>query len=689
LRPFRDSFAVGNAAKVTQFVSPSITLSYDVLNRLTNMVDAAGTTVYGYDSVGELLSEDGPWPSDTVNYTYQNRLRTSLSVQTLNGPAWTQSYGYDLAPRLTATTSPAGTFNYVYDPVEVQRVDELTLPNGAYITNTFDSVARLTGTWLITSSGTNLDSYVYAYNPASQRTNVLRTAGDYVNYAYDAIGELASAIAYEPSNTIRADERLSYAYDAGGNLVQKKTSTTLASQVAYSLNGLNEITNGLQGTWSVSGGWSANIPVAGSTTSPATNVTVNGSSVSPYGDNTFARYENVNAGSNGFTVVAKDVYGRISTNMTSVNVVPTNNAYSYDLNGNLLTDGTRCFAYDDENELISVWKTNGWRNDFVYDGKMRRRIELDYTWNGSTWTQTNEILFVYDGNLVVQERNGNNQAQVTYTRGNDLSGTLQGAGGIGGLLARTDSAEVVPWIMPSGVGTPQFGTHSYYHADGNGNITMLIAASQMIVAKYLYDPFGNALAQYGLLANINKYCFSSKEWNANSGLYYYLYRFYDPNLQRWLNRDPIQELGGWNLYTFVENYCLNAIDSWGEDIGIFGGGTGNQNNPPRLGPPDSPLPPPSPMTSFSICVAMCLGEKVPSVIGIVASAPDNPIWAASKLGYSVKRVKACYNRCNNQIQPPPRPCWGFIGTPGQGTNGFQPGPVLPWHTGRPNNPWIH
>ncbi len=116
---------------------------------------------------------------------------------------------------------------------------------------------------------------------------------------------------------------------------------------------------------------------------------------------------------------------------------------------------------------------------------------------------------------------------MTYTRGTDLSGSLQGAGGIGGLLARTD-----------GNGS------AFYHADGNGNITCLLDASGNICAKYLYDPFGNLLSQSGSLASVNRYRFSSKAWDSNSGLYYYLYRFYDPNLQRWLNRDPLGDIGG-------------------------------------------------------------------------------------------------------------------------------------------------
>ena len=102
--------AVGNLTNVVYPVSPAISLRYDALNRLTNMVDAVGTTMYGYDAVGQLLSEDGPWVNDTVSYTYANRLRTGLSLLAPNADAWTQSYGYDSARRLTSVTSPAGSF---------------------------------------------------------------------------------------------------------------------------------------------------------------------------------------------------------------------------------------------------------------------------------------------------------------------------------------------------------------------------------------------------------------------------------------------------------------------------------------------------------------------------------------------------------------------------------------------------
>jgi RHS repeat-associated protein len=520
-----DPFTVGNLTNIVYPVSPAISLSYDVLNRLTNMVDAVGTTVYGYDAAGQLLSEDGPWAYDTVNYTYANRLRTGLSLQAPNASAWSQGYGYDNARRLTGVNSPAGAFNYIYNVGQASLPVSISLPNGAFVTNTYDNVARLLSTALKNSGYTNLDSYTYIYNQAGQRTNVVRTAGDYVNYTYDNMGELKTATGKESGGvTNRWQEQLGYAYDAAGNLNIRTNNTLLQAFNVNDLNELAAVTNG------------GRLTVTGATTSPATNVTVNTSNAALYADITFASTNQpwVN-GNNAFTAIAQDVYGRRDTNIANCYFLGAN-SYSYDLNGNLLNDGTRYFAYDDENELISVTVSNAWQSRFVYDGKMRRRIERDYTWNGGSWLETNEVHYIYDGNLVIQERNANNLPMATYTRGNDLSGTLQGAGGIGGLLARTDNSLL---LTPNSY----LQAFSYYHADGNGNVTYLIYSNQQPAAKYLYDPYGNTLSMSGPLAGANTYRFSSKEWNANSGLYYYLYRFYDPNLQRWPNRDPIWDKG--------------------------------------------------------------------------------------------------------------------------------------------------
>jgi RHS repeat-associated protein len=133
---------------------------------------------------------------------------------------------------------------------------------------------------------------------------------------------------------------------------------------------------------------------------------------------------------------------------------------------------------------------------------------------------------------------------------------------MGGLLARTD-----------GSGS------TYYHADAAGNITAMADASGNVVARYLYDPFGNLLGKWGALADANRYRFSSKEVHPNSGLYYYGYRFYEPNLQRWMNRDPIGEAGGINLYRAVLNAPGNVFDSDGLSTGNFYAGSSPGFNP--------------------------------------------------------------------------------------------------------------
>jgi hypothetical protein len=226
--------------------------------------------------------------------------------------------------------------------------------------------------------------------------------------------------------------------------------------------------------------------------------------------------------------------------------------YSYDWNGNLSsTSDYRSYSYDDENQLTRAEQYQQWRTDFVYpvrylylrktfasasacrhrdcgcaleglshgvnDGQGRLRVRTEYVWLGSGWYPNGETRYIYDGRLVIQERNGSNTPMVSYTRGVDFSGSFPGAGGIGGLLARSHGYSGGSW-----------STHNFYHSDGNGNITYLLNSSQGMAALYRYDPYGRLLYSSGSLAGANLYRFSSKEIHVNSGLYYYGYRFYDP-----------------------------------------------------------------------------------------------------------------------------------------------------------------
>ena len=127
-----------------------------------------------------------------------------------------------------------------------------------------------------------------------------------------------------------------------------------------------------------------------------------------------------------------------------------------------------------------------------------------------------------------------------------MSGSMQGAGGVGGLLAvQMGSA----WYFP------------FY--DNNGNITAYADETGAIVAEYTYDAFGRTISTTGLLADTFRHRFSTKYYDTETDFYYYSYRFYAPELMRWLNRDPIEEQGGKNVYCFVGNRALVNSDKLG------------------------------------------------------------------------------------------------------------------------------
>ena len=210
-------------------------------------------------------------------------------------------------------------------------------------------------------------------------------------------------------------------------------------------------------------------------------------------------------------------------------------------------------------------------------GKTFGPVNLEFAsgLTGGSWAFAQEVRYLYDGRRVIQERDGSNAPTVSYTRGKDLSGTLEGAGGIGGLLARSSGYNS---------STGAWSTHYYYHADGNGNITYLVDGSQAMAATYEYDPYGNLLSSSGTLASANLYRFSSKEYHANSGLYYYGFRFYEPNTQRWVNRDPLgdeasvairllphAEFGPVELWDQPNNYAIVYNDPvvWVDAYGLY------------------------------------------------------------------------------------------------------------------------
>ena len=225
---------------------------------------------------------------------------------------------------------------------------------------------------------------------------------------------------------------------------------------------------------------------------------------------------------------------------TAVNaVVPT-----YDADGNMLTNGVWSYTWNGENRLIKAENaTSGMKLEFDYDYMGRRIYKKVYENN----TLVKHLKFVYDGYKLIEEFDGLNGDALVRRY----------------VWQSEDFGLDVPVSVYDAAGNKTY----FYHTDANKNITELSDENGGIVAHYEYSPFGSLTASSGEYAEENPFRFSSEYSDMETGLVYYNYRYYSPELGRWLSRDPIEEQGGYNLYGMVNNYIINAFDSKGFGIG--------------------------------------------------------------------------------------------------------------------------
>jgi hypothetical protein len=184
-------------------------------------------------------------------------------------------------------------------------------------------------------------------------------------------------------------------------------------------------------------------------------------------------------------------------------------AFTHDDDGNLTQDGRFTYIWDGENRLVGIETRSDLptsvprvKVSYAYDHQSRRIGKQPCAWDGATWQPAAPQHFTYDGWNMIAETSGTNTTH--YVWGLDLSGSRQGAGGVGGLLAVVqDSA-------------------TYYAAfDGNGNVTEYVSSDGSIAAHYEYSPFGETVVQSGPLADDFAFRFSTKYWENEGGLYYY------------------------------------------------------------------------------------------------------------------------------------------------------------------------
>jgi len=181
------------------------------------------------------------------------------------------------------------------------------------------------------------------------------------------------------------------------------------------------------------------------------------------------------------------------------------------------------------------------------------------------------------------------------SQGLDLSGPIHGAGGIAGLLAAYGTnlttqtaddkqfwyfydAEPLTRRTTRSVGAAGPRAKPARRVKGNGNVGQLVktvkdgqgnitGVENTLAAHYEYDPYGNLIHSNGPYADANPFRFSTKWFDAETGLGYWGYRYYSPRVGRWMSRDPIGEEGGLNMHAFVNNAPPYLYDP----VGLIGG----------------------------------------------------------------------------------------------------------------------
>ena len=243
--------------------------------------------------------------------------------------------------------------------------------------------------------------------------------------------------------------------------------------------------------------------------------------------------------------------------------------YVYDLNGNLISRQEKQFAgkvqnfvYSSENQLVSIeWFENNSsvkKVEYSYDALGRRVVKKVRNGTGAV---TLLRKYVYDGQEVIAELDEDDNTLVRYTH----SGM------------RTDdvlSMDVTTMGVNRGL-APAVGSY-FFHKDGLGSIIEITNSSGNIIQHYVYSSFGKILKIVnGSVDNTQNpliktnFAYTNREYDSESGLYYYRARYYDTSIGRFLSEDPdpgklTNPIGHINKYIYVYNNSANLTDPKGK-----------------------------------------------------------------------------------------------------------------------------
>lgn len=556
--------------------TPSLFYAYDRLGRIKTIADATGTRTYTYRHAD--LQPD----QEILGACYENR---HIINQYENGTG--RFVGLDIRKGTGDSATMDHTIRYAYSPYNA-RLEEIVSPAGthAYTYLENSNLIRMidAGSWvqsrhyemnrnLLTRLNTDclgannpaIVGYMYTNDTLGRRMQVAQGGLLYkpyialgqrmhTTYGYNDRNELVGA-ATSVDHTVMPGRNFGYSFDPIGN----RTGEVIDQQShGYQTNELNQYTQRATPSWT---------PVTGQANrSGGAQIEVNGQRLPSTAWQHWHFYQAEAKQNPGqaylqeITITGIPDSGSSESYSLHAKARPTTETFDYDMDGNLVSDSLWRFAYDGENRLkwmrCLLADANGDKLsvEFSYD-HMGRRVSkhiFHYTGNDpevpTSKTFASHTTYLYQGWTLLTEYSdlpfGLSLIR-RYTWGIDLSGSMGGAGDIGGLLAiedlRSDCA---------GIFNPAY--------DGNGNLMALTRTDTgKMVAAYEYDPFGNVLRASGAYAKENPFRFSGKYYDTETGLSYFGFRYYSASLGRFINRDPLEERGGWNLYSGLKQGAAN------------------------------------------------------------------------------------------------------------------------------------
>lgn len=500
-------------ADVTEEQDNSISrFFYDLNGNLETFVDTnTNSTDFGYDSGNRLTSRTYA-DEKSLAYSYYN---TGLLEKVTNSRNQTTTYYYNENGDPTSIDyqdDATADVTYLYD--DFDRLEQIEDGSGITVFG-YDSFSRLEtidGPW-------ENDTITYTYDDLGRIETVQVENGRTRTHVYDTLGRLKKIqietseyrYIYEDPKSPLIEKLIrpnnittQYDYDGLNRLLEvdnQNASSEIINKYVYTYNNQDHNLD-LRDSETITGGLPAPDETEGVTGASFNNVNQLRETQNP--DEIFA-YDDDGNMTEGYT------------------------AEGYEFTA----------LYDEADRLASISYTDG-------DGKTHR---TEYTYRYDSFLAQiekyeNDVLvedtrIIRNGKLPIQERDASNTVTREYLWGQSLGG------GIGGLLQLSQGGE----------------DYSYLY-DGKGNVVSVLDSAGTEVAQYRYNSFGKLVAQTGSLDQ--PFQFSTKRYDSQTGLNYYGYRFYNPAIERWMNRDPLGEEGGVNLYAFVQNNPVNWVDPNGE-----------------------------------------------------------------------------------------------------------------------------